>query len=201
MFKRLIPLLFLCACWGDRPQKTEPVLPESTIRVAPLSVGAFTGEVPKQIYPPNGAWKLQIEYAVSQRAKGQPDLDLLVSGTAEVTSDANGRLSATKLHLTARPDNPRIIASVEKSMPSFLQHLAPQIPSDASPTWKAGDIVWEFTGRSGNTIVLQGTGVRSKTWIEINEESVAKAGFVEMGDETRSDLNARQKWRISLLLN
>jgi hypothetical protein len=193
----LLITTLLCGCWGGESKLTEPVLSAPQIDYqAPPKAAAYSGGEIALLYPEAGKWTVEVEYSVSQRAAGKPDLDVRATGRYVLNGNATGYPTVSGGVLKVRPEATGIEESLTKSMPSLIARMFPQSQPDG--TWVAGSLAWKPTGQSDLGVFLESDTGSSKAWLLVDKSGVVRAAYKEQGDETRADLDARQKWRITL---
>ncbi|HIA04701.1 MAG TPA: hypothetical protein EYN06_06770 [Myxococcales bacterium] len=193
----LLITTLLCGCWGGESKLTEPVLsaPQVNYQAAPEVAAYSDGDI-APLYPEAGKWTLDVEYSVSQRAAGKPDLDVRAIGRYTLNGNATGSPTVSDGVLKVRPAAKGIEESLTQSMPSLIARMFPQSQPDGM--WVAGTLAWKPTGQSDLGVVLESDTGNSTAWLLVDKSGVVKAAYKENGDETRADLDARQKWRITL---
>jgi hypothetical protein len=197
MRKLMLITLLLFGCWGEKSKSSEPVLPAAEIAYpAPPKMAAYTDAVVAPLYPESGVWNLELEYAVSQRAIGKPDLDIRAKGTYTLDGVADGFPVASNASVTVRPNAIQLQSSLKKALPSLISRMAPQSQPDG--TWAASELVWKTIGQSDTSVVLRTDASSTSAWLLVDKDGVVRGSYKETGDEYRKDLNARQKWRITL---
>jgi hypothetical protein len=87
-------------------------------------------------------------------------------------------------------------SSLKKALPSLISRMAPQSQPDG--TWAASELVWKTIGQSDTSVVLRTDASSTSAWLLVDKDGVVRGSYKETGDEYRKDLNARQKWRITL---
>jgi len=192
----LITLLFY-GCWGQQNKVTEPVLPESQLgyESAP-ELDSYQGRDIATLYPEGGQWTLEVEYSVSQRVAGKPDLDVQAKAVYTLTGNAEGGPSLSEGKVSVRPDTPKMGESLKKAAPSLLQSMRPRSQPDGS--WLSEKMTWKAVGQSKSSVVLNSESKSNKAWLLIDEGGVVRGRYQETGDEKRNDLKARQIWRITV---